>query len=1036
MKDNKGVALILVVSILAVTGIMAVSFAFTMRLELKAATNFLEGTKASYLAEAGVSYAQAILKEDSRDIDSFEDKWHTVFTGNDLDNDGDGEKDSRWIYMYDHIGRIMGRYAVLVRDEGSFLNVNVATKHNRSPLKVTEGWTPYELDLQKFLASFKLDDSQKVYQDILDYRFGLDGEPGEAGVDDNQNQRVLGSDGIDNNADGIIDEAGEGIDEPMEFMPQAPYSDDNVFETPFELAKIKSISKDTFNNIYGHITSYSPDKNVDVEGRSRGNLNFMDAVSLVILLEDAGVRDPFQKAVNIIDACDEDFSQSVVTRLHKNLSAINRGPIGDWVWKNNVYQSDIKDGEPLKITWLNLPEGEYYIGVFGLKDELVGDVTINGITQSLVMHGEILRIGAVAFENKILELTVEKKDESGRSYFSHVELYPRLGQEGFESLEVRGVEGIRINEIMVRPVISRTAFSGQDPGGDWTWQGSYYQNNEPNGGKPGEGTWTWRDVPDGKYYVRLFAGGQGQEVGDVEIHGVRSSGMLDANLFGNGRAITVTGGVFTVRIQNNSLAGPTSFRSVELSQEPDGEYIELVNLTPRDVNLGGWSLVGPSKEGWPASIPLGTIIGPHQHLVLSVDKDDSQDGIDNNGISFISIWGKERSCELHFLRSVTPNSDLLSNDPYPGGNFITLKDPMGHIVDKVEYSSGAVLENKSLERSDPSYNLDSNFNGIPDNWYLSSKKEGASPGLPNDNDGMKEEIGDEIIEHDITEVSIKNKNFSSIGEAAFVPLGSEEWKTMPLEVISKIADRLTVFGLRLEAEDHMVSDLESGWKIVQRAAPLTDHYESGELDSIGMWRWEKENGLKDGYYTLRIFGEEEEAISVSVNLDDDTWTPFTPPLTPGPDGSILFGNIEVGTKSDISTPSSILELKIKNVSKTGGAHFDFVRLDPVNFIDGRINVNTASREVLGVLPGVDAGVVDTIISNRVLGNKNGQRLGIGDLISTDALGTTDSEKKTRFKQVSNLITVHSDFYRIIVTAQVLEEDTVAAEKKIWVVFER
>ncbi|MBU1062471.1 MAG: general secretion pathway protein GspK, partial [Candidatus Omnitrophica bacterium] len=459
-------------------------------------------------------------------------------------------------------------------------------------------------------------------------------------------------------------------------------------------------------------------------------------------------------------------------------------------------------------------------------------------------------------------------------------------------------------------------------------------------------------------------------------------------------------------------------------------------LTPRDVNLGGWSLVGPSKEGWPASIPLGTIIGPHQHLVLSVDKDDSQDGIDNNGISFISIWGKERSCELHFLRSVTPNSDLLSNDPYPGGNFITLKDPMGHIVDKVEYSSGAVLENKSLERSDPSYNLDSNFNGIPDNWYLSSKEEGASPGLPNDNDGMKEEIGDEIIEHDIIEVSIKNKNFSSIGEAAFVPLGSEEWKTMPLEVISKIADRLTVFGLRLEAEDHMVSDLESGWKIVQRASPLTDHYESGELDSVGMWRWEKEDGLKDGYYTLRIFGEEEEAISVSAHLDDDTWTPFTPPLTPGPDGSILFGNIEVGTKSDISTPSSILELKIKNVSKTGGAHFDFVRLDPVNFIDGRINVNTASREVLGVLPGVDAGVVDTIISNRVLGNKNGQRLGIGDLIYTDALGTTDVEKKTRFKQVSNLITVHSDFYRIIVTAQVLEEDSVAAEKKIWVVFER
>ena len=85
---------------------------------------------------------------------------------------------------------------------------------------------------------------------------------------------------------------------------------------------------------------------------------------------------------------------------------------------------------------------------------------------------------------------------------------------------------------------------------------------------------------------------------------------------------------------------------------------------------------------------------------------------------------------------------------------------------------------------------------------------------------------------------------------------------------------------------------------------------------------------------------------------------------------------------------------------------------------------------------MDDALADSIISNRVFGNKNGLKLGIGDLISTGALGATDTDKKTRFKQISNLVTIHSDCYRIIVTGQTLEKGKILAEKKIWVVFER
>jgi hypothetical protein len=1035
MREDKGIALILVISILAVTGIIAVSFAFTMRLDLKAAANFLESTRASYLSQAGIVYARQILKEDGRNIDSFEDKWRAVFTGSDVDNDGDGYPDSKWINVSGEDGEAIGRYAVLVRDETSFLDINLAYKHNLSPLKITEGWMPYELDLKKFLASLELKDPDKIYEDIMSFRYGPDGQPGEMGADDNQNQRILGSDGIDNNANGIVDEAGEGIDEPMEYDPFNLYGDDKAFETPFEISKIKSIPKQSLRKLYAYITTYSAAGNVDVEGRLKNNINSMDSQTLAVLLQDAGVRDPFQKAVNIIDSCDDGFSQSVMPKLYNKLSAINRGPVGDWIWKGDCYQSDVAGGLPCVITWINLPEGEYYIGVFGIKDEPVGNVTVNGVTQNSVTHGEILRIGPISFENRILNLSIANSS-GDPCYFSYLELYPRFGQQNFSVAEIRGVEGIRINEIMVKPSVSRSVSSGQAPGGDWTWQGSFYQNSEPKGGKAGEGEWTWKDLSDGKYYAKLFSGSGGQNVGDVEIGGSRSADMMDGDLFGGGKVVTVSGGKLTVRIQNNRETGSVYFKSIELSQEPDGEYIELINLTPREVNLGGWTVEGPSKEGWPATIPLGTAIGPHEHIALCVDKDDAQSGVNNNGISFTSIWGREKSAGLHFLRAITPNSDLLSDSSFVGGNFITLKDPMGHVVDKQEYFSGNITDYMALEKSDPSYAVDSNNNGVSDNWYVSAAKKRGTPGLPNNNDGMKEKIGEEIIEHYDTEVNIKNKNFSSIGEIAFIPLGIEPWRTIPLEDVAKIADRLTVFGLRLEAENKIVKGLEGGWKVVQRAAPFTDWCESGKKDSIGAWKWEANDGLKNGYYKLKIFGEESEAIAISMRLADNTWTAFTPGLTPGPDGSIVFGDVEIGTGSAVSSPDNTLEIKIKNASETGAAHFDFIKLDPVNNLYGRININTASREVLCALPGIDETVADSIVSNRVFGNKNGLNLGMGDLISTDALGSNDLDKKNRFRQISNLVTIHSNCYRIIVTGQIIEKGKILAEKKIWVVFER
>lgn len=1036
-NNNKGIALILVISILAVAGIMAVSFAFTMQLELKSASNFLEARRASYLAQAGVSYAQSVLKEDPNDVDSLEDSWHTVFTGTDVDNDGDGDKDSKWINVTDGTEEVIGRYAVLVKDENGLLNINTATKQNNSPLKTTQGWAPYELDLKKFLSYFDVGDADRVYQDILGFRYGGDGVPGELGIDDNNNQRILDNDGIDNNADGVIDEAGEGIDEPMEFSSDMPFGDDRPFETPFEITKIKSIPKEIIPKLYSEITTYSIDRNVDVTGSLRRDVNRIDAQSLLNILQDAGVGDPFQKAVNITDACDEDFSQSVVSKMYNRLSAINRGPLGDWIWKNEHYETDVRNGRPLTITWWNLPLGEYYIGVFGLKDQVVGDVTVNGKIQHRVLNGDILNFGAIEFENRVLSLSITNASENTICYFTHLELYPKVGQKNFSSMEIRGVEGIRINEVMVKPSMKFEVPNEENPGGDWAWQGQFYQNSEPNGGNNGEGTWTWKNVPNGKYYAKLYAGVTAQAVGDVEINNIVSENLMDGELFGNGKIITVSNGKITVSIQNNLMSGPVSFKTIELLQEPDCEYVELINLTPKEVNISGWSVNGPGKEGWPATIPLGTIIGPHEHLALCVDKDDSQEGIDGNGLSFSSVWGRQKSASLHFLRAVTAYSDLFSDTAMEGGNFIMLKDSMGHVVDKSEYFFNNVTGYKSLEKSDPSYIEDSNSNGAPDNWYPSEAEKGGTPGLPNDNEGMIEKISEEeTIEHYDTEVNVRNKNFASIGDAAFVPVGVNDWAEVPVSDLCRIADKFTVFGIRFEAEGHIVKGEEGGWRLVQKASPFTDSCESGKEDETGTWRWETKDGIQNGYYTLKVYGEEEEAISISVLLTDGTWTDFTPPLTPCADKGVLFGEIEIGTGSSIAAPGGVLELKVKNCSKTGAAHFDYITLEPLNAVAGRININTASKKVLSVLPGVDETIAENIIKNRVFGNKDDLNFGIGDLVYKDALGANEAEKKALFKKIANLVTVRSDYYRIIVTAQILEKGRVLSEKKVWAVFGR
>jgi len=80
-----------------------------------------------------------------------------------------------------------------------------------------------------------------------------------------------------------------------------------------------------------------------------------------------------------------------------------------------------------------------------------------------------------------------------------------------------------------------------------------------------------------------------------------------------------------IAIQSNREEGQVlSINFIDLSQEPDHEYVELVNLSDDAVDLSGWTLAvqnHPLGIG-PMTIPAGTTIAPKGMLLLGTNKFD------------------------------------------------------------------------------------------------------------------------------------------------------------------------------------------------------------------------------------------------------------------------------------------------------------------------------------------------------------------------------------------------------------------------------
>ena len=317
-KGNEdGDALVLVIGLLALFLVATLTYLILGRTGAKIAGFSLQEVKAKEMAETGIAEAVLRLKDDLKNellSDHYEEPWHRHFLGDEVDNDEDGSNDSQW-FLVKKGDRIIGRYAVLVEDESSKINLNAAGNISSFGHQgVSEGWKINEISLHQLPGL-----GPELAANICLWRYEDNRLPGSPYDDDNDN--LLSADGIDNNANGIIDEPNENYNEPDEFRFEKPYDDDRPFLSLEELKEVPQIGPETYQGIKNLCTVFSYDKNIDGKGKVRVRLNLASLREIEEGLRRSGFTNDaqiYQMAVNIKDFRDQDAVPSVEIDTQRN----------------------------------------------------------------------------------------------------------------------------------------------------------------------------------------------------------------------------------------------------------------------------------------------------------------------------------------------------------------------------------------------------------------------------------------------------------------------------------------------------------------------------------------------------------------------------------------------------------------------------------------------------------------------------------------------------------------------------------------------
>lgn len=899
MNNTKGQAVLVAFTFLILLFIVGVAFFSLSQTERTSSIRNLDGLRARYITEAGITYAMKVLKLDKQTnlIDTLQDLTFTSFYGEDIDLDGDGKPESRWFNIVDSQGSPFGRFSVKISDEASKVHLNVKP-------------------------------------------------------DENLRQ--------------IFSQLGISSSKVNTLLSQQPF---NAIE---QIGSI--LDKQEFNQSKDFLTVYSADLEIDLERRRRAYLNSSSSQVILEGFFNSGLSNPLQKAANIKDASDTDLSQTILYSFKRdNIAPTSILESGSWVKIGNFYEAPA-GGSAGKFHWSNLPvdEADYYCFFYGPEDtDVIGEVYLDEDEGSrrLVFSGESFTKN-VKVSSGTLTINIQPaKDKTSR--FSHIELVSLDSKKGLTTKITTGTEALVINELMAKPSKELLIES-------------------PVNILPGETfLYTFTDVKTGSYYVVVRAKNKGGPVGDVNIAGKTGDDLYDGDYFPSAVNVGDTGKL-TLEIKNNALR-TSSFKGIGIFQQPDAEFIEVLNISPEEVDLSNFSFEVYSVQdelipGWPARIPEGTKISPYQHLIFVVDNSDSSPSpqqLRGTGVSFKTIWGFNGLGLIfdEYSDTIDKHFDLL---PDNGGKVI-LKDNLERLVDAVEYDENQVKDFVSLEKSCPTEKTDADENGLFDGWYLSESKTLATPGYTNENSGMYtyNEEGD-LIKHNPSEVVVFNRKLKDLSEAIQLSdVGN--WKKITLQDVGLIVDHFAYEAIEIDLAGHYISG-----EFVEKDGV----FESLHKQDTGIWEFKN---IARGTYLLSIFSEnltaEGEVIQVSYRTNSqEEFKDFSTLLFA--QGIASYGSIEF--KED--TP--VFQLKIINNTEKR-LSLEKIQFEPVNSTSGRINLNTAKSEVLKSILISDA-LVDTVLQNRPMGIKDNRSLGVGELFLLNP----------GFLTFHNYLTVKSDIYEI------------------------
>lgn len=334
----RGVALIAVLSVLTTLALLAAAFAVMMSLEGVSGRTMLGKLQADMLLGAALEHAQALLREDAWTQpawDDYSEAWARAWRptgeeGVDLDGlpgrGGAPAEDGRWFNVYNPDGTLLGRYALMMEDECGKININYAAAMR--PEQQHQGIGAFEVMLTDGKGR-GLPLSLQMGEQMLRYRYGRDGKPGQAGVDDNFTAMTYEFDGIDNNANGMIDEPNEGIDEQEEYNPVRPQWDDRAFTSVREAldkaAAGRELNAAAYRGMRRHATVVSRGRTMyqdpgDGQWYRQVNMNAASRMQILKMMRAANQESRFEPntrkmralVANVVDYRDENHALSTM----------------------------------------------------------------------------------------------------------------------------------------------------------------------------------------------------------------------------------------------------------------------------------------------------------------------------------------------------------------------------------------------------------------------------------------------------------------------------------------------------------------------------------------------------------------------------------------------------------------------------------------------------------------------------------------------------------------------------------------------------